>query len=93
MNRGRPPTWTPADVLHLRWYAERGFSMNEAAAVMGKTYGAVINKASELEIRFHGMPGAPFMNRNNSKARVRESVAAIMGIPSPRYPSRGRLST
>lgn len=64
MGQGRGPAWSPADVLHLRWYAERGFSIAEAAAVMGRAYHGVASKASELQIKFHGPPGAPFLNDN-----------------------------
>lgn len=76
--RGRPPTWTPADVVHLRWYAERGFSMSEAGAVMGKSAAAVAQMASRLRISFHGPPGAPFLNHNNSRWQFRAELKRIV---------------
>lgn len=75
MPRGQP--WKPADILHLRWYADRGFSQAEAAAVMGRTYGSVINKAAQLSIRFDGPDGAPFLNRNAARSRWREELKRI----------------
>jgi hypothetical protein len=59
--------WTPAEIMHLRWYAERGFSHAEAAAVMGRTHASVAIKASKLGIKFDGPDGAPFLNRNSAK--------------------------
>ena len=70
-------SWKPADVLHLRWYAARGFSHAEAAAVMGRTYGSVINKAAELGIHFNGPDGAPFLNRNAARWRWREELKRL----------------
>jgi hypothetical protein len=66
MQRQPHHLWTPADVLHLRWYAKRGFSQAEAAKVMGRSYGSVINKAHQLGIHFDGPDGAPFLNRNGA---------------------------
>jgi hypothetical protein len=73
---GAPP-WKPAEVLHLRWYAERGFSQAEAAKVMDRTYGSVVNKAAQLEIRFHGPDGAPFLNRNAAHAHWLRELKGI----------------
>jgi hypothetical protein len=69
--------WTPADVLHLRWYAERGFSQAETAKVMDRSYGSIINKATQLGIRFNGPDGAPFLNHNARHGRWLKELKRI----------------
>ena len=64
--------WTRGDIQHLRWYAERGFSEAEAAAVMGRSWGSIHNRAQLLGIHFHGPAGAPFANQNGTGSRFSE---------------------
>jgi hypothetical protein len=78
VRRGRPPTWTPSQVVHLRWYAGRGFSMAEVAAVTGRSYGAISHAAGRYGVSFHGQSGAPFLNRNNRRWRIRMAVKAAL---------------
>jgi hypothetical protein len=63
----RKQFWTPADIQHLRWYADRGLSQAETAALMRRTEASIAIKAGYLGIRFHGPDGAPFGNRNGVK--------------------------
>jgi len=76
--KGRPVSqWTPRRVLKLRSYAERGFSMAEAAKLLDVTYGAVLNEAQHLGIRFHGPHGAPRMNTNRKRYLWHEELKKI----------------
>jgi len=59
---GKP--WTPADVVHMRWYASRGFSYAECGKMLERSPDSIANKASELGVAFHGPDGAPFCNDN-----------------------------
>jgi hypothetical protein len=77
--------WTRADVLHMRWYAERGFSAAEAGAVMGRTGASVARKASECGISFHGPSGAPFLNQNGKRGTyLKIARAKLWDIPDAR---------
>lgn len=83
----RPPgafsSWPPADVLHLRWYADRGLSIAETAKIMDRTFAAVSSQAARIGLSFHGPAGAPFLNRNNAKSRIKRAVVGGSLWPKP----------
>jgi len=59
--------WTRAELLHMKWYAERGFSANETGKMLDRSEAAVARKAQEIGLSFHGPSGAPFLNRNGAR--------------------------
>ena len=61
--------WTRAEILHMKWYAERGFSANETGKMLDRSEGAVAWKAQEIGLSFHGPSGAPFGNHNAKSSR------------------------
>jgi len=78
MARGRTTyRWTPRRVAQLQWYAERGFSMAEAAKMLDTSYGAVLNAAASSGIHFHGPSGAPRMNRNRKIGLMNQKLAKL----------------
>lgn len=59
--------WTPPRVSRLASYAARGFSMAEAATLLGLSRWAIAQCASRRGIHFHSGPGgAPRHNHNAS---------------------------
>ena len=73
----RPPQWSPREVVRLRGYAERGFSMREAATLIGRSWPGTMRIASRLGIHFHGPMGAPLMNRNRKLGEWRKELTKL----------------
>lgn len=73
----RGPNWSPRQVVKLRWYAERGLSLREAAKLLDKSWSGVTRQAQRLGIHFHGPSGAPRMNRNRRIGEWRKELRKI----------------
>jgi hypothetical protein len=64
--------WTPGEEKSLRWYADRGISLREAAKLLDRSIPSVLNKVVALRISFNGPSGAPFGNSNGAQHRYKD---------------------
>lgn len=73
----RGPKWSPREIVRLRGYAARGFSAREAGIMLGRSNRGVEQIARKYDIHFHGVMGAPKMNRNRKLGEWRKELKRI----------------
>jgi hypothetical protein len=73
----RGDIYGPREVLKLREYAGRGFSVREAAKMIDRPRRGVEQIASRLKISFHGPMGAPKGNNNRRMGMLRQEMLRI----------------
>lgn len=65
--------WARNDIVQLRSYAARGFSIREAAILLGRATWSAASKAAALGIHFHAKSGAPAGNTNRGSTKFSDT--------------------